>query len=121
MTKRDFYVSHSRDGFTVSFVEKSRFRDGVQTLADYACAMTGHLFEGLYLSIWKWADKKEKPLAIIDIDRATADRLAYHPDSWSYLDDPEEDKPVSEEAIERTESSDSAGNQHADDPARQTS
>jgi len=100
MTYRTFYVSHSRaDGFTLSLVERSLFREYVSWAADSFCGLTGHHLEykpvigKLIQNAIFFPDATEKVLYTIPIDRETADALAFDPEDWSWVVEEDEDDP----------------------------
>jgi hypothetical protein len=90
--RADWSVSHSKEGFFLEIRATSGFRSVVETVADNLCAVTGHRFcNSGFDAVARWAWKSEVDLHRIPIDRETADKLAWHYGTWSYLDDDEED------------------------------
>lgn len=122
MTKYFYTVGHGKkQGFFVNFVSSPYLPYYIDLAASHACGWTGHRFEGLYNKVSNWAYKKETTLATVSIDRDIADRLAYAPDTWSWVDDPDEEDAESPETVdEGAEGSDRAGNQNAGDVTAQT-
>jgi hypothetical protein len=88
------HVSHGKDGFRLSVVRESKFRSFVvDYIADTLCSLTRHHFCNFIMdkpSNWAW--KVEKELYSVPISRETAERLAWRDNTWSWLDDDEDDE-----------------------------
>lgn len=89
MKPRRVQVSHQKDeGFVLTVEEYSRFRSFVAGVADKLCVFTGDRFCNFLTTkpiMWDWKGSRE--LVKVPIDRATADKLAYHEDDWKWLDE----------------------------------
>lgn len=61
-----------------------------EALDKLLCAPFGHRFRwqwSLCQVLFRWEDAATKTLTSTPIDRETADKLAHHPDSWTWMDE----------------------------------
>ena len=90
MKPRRVQVSHQRDeGFILTVEEYSRFYSFLASVGDKFCALTGHRWCNAGVVGWSMDQdwKHSSDLVRVPIDRKIADKLAYHDDTWSWLDD----------------------------------
>lgn len=90
MPYRTFSVSTQKDeGFQLNLIERSVLAAGAEYVVGNLCSLLGHpsfLENTLTQWVGKWIMKSDKTLHSVPTTRATADKLAHKPDTWSWMD-----------------------------------
>lgn len=87
MTYSTYKVHHNKDGFTLRLVTRSFVRDTIADAAGWLCQATGHHGCNTWFAATdNWAERAEKVLYIMPVERAVADAVT-HSGSWGWLDE----------------------------------